>query len=139
MRVLGVDPGLTRCGIGVIDGGPGLPPRMVEVVVVRTAPGTDLERALIPPVAATRLKRRISTRPRRYDSTDSAPLFSLGRSGCSPSEQRPDSGSTNVVCRSFSPRNQPNARMAPAGHSGPSSARAAARQAEIVAAASTGC
>ena len=47
MRVLGVDPGLTRCGIGVIDGGPGLPPRMVEVVVVRTAPGTDLAERLL--------------------------------------------------------------------------------------------
>ena len=25
MRVLGVDPGLTRCGIGVVEGGPGRP------------------------------------------------------------------------------------------------------------------
>ena len=47
MRVLGVDPGLTRCGIGVIDGGPGLPPRMVEVVVVRTPPDTDLAERLL--------------------------------------------------------------------------------------------
>ena len=46
MRVLGVDPGLTRCGIGVIDGGPGLPPRMVEVVVVRTPPGDGPRRAV---------------------------------------------------------------------------------------------
>jgi len=47
VRVLGVDPGLTRCGIGVIDGGPGLQPRMVEVIVVRTAPGTDLAERLL--------------------------------------------------------------------------------------------
>jgi crossover junction endodeoxyribonuclease RuvC len=47
VRVLGVDPGLTRCGIGVIDGGPGQPPRMVEVMVVRTAPGTDLAERLL--------------------------------------------------------------------------------------------
>ena len=47
MRVLGVDPGLTRCGIGVIDGGPGLPPKMVEVVVVRTPPNTDLALRLL--------------------------------------------------------------------------------------------
>ena len=47
MRVLGVDPGLTRCGIGVVDGGSGLQPRMVEVVVVRTAPGTDLAERLL--------------------------------------------------------------------------------------------
>ena len=36
MRVLGVDPGLTRCGIGVVDGGPGQAPRAVDVAVVRT-------------------------------------------------------------------------------------------------------
>ena len=36
--MLGVDPGLTRCGIGVVDGGPGIAPRLVEVVVVRTPP-----------------------------------------------------------------------------------------------------
>ena len=29
MRVLGVDPGLTRCGLGVVDGGPGAPLRLV--------------------------------------------------------------------------------------------------------------
>jgi crossover junction endodeoxyribonuclease RuvC len=42
VRVLGVDPGLTRCGIGVVDGGPGLRPTMVEVVVVRTPPTAEL-------------------------------------------------------------------------------------------------
>ena len=47
MRVLGVDPGLTRCGIGVVDGGPGQRPQMIEVVVVRTAPGTDLAERLL--------------------------------------------------------------------------------------------
>lgn len=36
MRVLGVDPGLTRCGIGVVDGAPGRPPTMVAVGVIRT-------------------------------------------------------------------------------------------------------
>jgi crossover junction endodeoxyribonuclease RuvC len=37
VRVLGVDPGLTRCGIGVVDGAPGKPLRMAGVGVVRTA------------------------------------------------------------------------------------------------------
>ncbi|HEU4998527.1 MAG TPA: crossover junction endodeoxyribonuclease RuvC [Lapillicoccus sp.] len=37
MRVLGVDPGLTRCGIGVVEGAPGRPLRMVDVDVFRTA------------------------------------------------------------------------------------------------------
>ncbi|MHA3702929.1 crossover junction endodeoxyribonuclease RuvC [Jatrophihabitans sp. YIM 134969] len=38
MRVLGVDPGLTRCGVGVVEGAPGRPLRCVRVGVVRTAP-----------------------------------------------------------------------------------------------------
>ena len=41
MRVLGVDPGLTRCGVGVVDGAPGQPPQLVGVGVVRTP--ADLE------------------------------------------------------------------------------------------------
>jgi crossover junction endodeoxyribonuclease RuvC len=36
MRVLGVDPGLTRCGIGVVEGQPGRRLRAVAVDVVRT-------------------------------------------------------------------------------------------------------
>ncbi len=40
MRVLGVDPGLTRCGLGVVEGLPGRRLRMVAVGVVRT-PATD--------------------------------------------------------------------------------------------------
>jgi crossover junction endodeoxyribonuclease RuvC len=36
MRVLGVDPGLTRCGIGVVDGAPGRPLTLVYVGVIRT-------------------------------------------------------------------------------------------------------
>jgi crossover junction endodeoxyribonuclease RuvC len=44
MRVLGVDPGLTRCGLGVVEGSMGRPLRMVAVGVVRTA--TDLPTAL---------------------------------------------------------------------------------------------
>ncbi len=38
MRVLGVDPGLTRCGLGVVDGAPGRMLALVHVEVVRTAP-----------------------------------------------------------------------------------------------------
>ena len=36
MRVMGVDPGLTRCGIGVVDGRPGAPLALVHVSVART-------------------------------------------------------------------------------------------------------
>ena len=41
MRVLGVDPGLTRCGLGVVEGGLGKPLRMIAVGVVRTPPSDD--------------------------------------------------------------------------------------------------
>jgi crossover junction endodeoxyribonuclease RuvC len=40
MRVLGVDPGLTRCGIGVVDGVAGRLPRLAGADVIRT-PATD--------------------------------------------------------------------------------------------------
>ena len=36
MRVLGVDPGMTRCGIGVVDGAPGRALTLVSVDVIRT-------------------------------------------------------------------------------------------------------
>ncbi|MEI8057839.1 MAG: crossover junction endodeoxyribonuclease RuvC [Actinomycetes bacterium] len=47
MRVLGVDPGLTRCGIGVVDGAPGRRLTLVRVEVVRTDPHDDLARRLL--------------------------------------------------------------------------------------------
>ncbi len=37
MRVLGIDPGLTRCGLGVVEGSLGRPLRLVDVNVVRTS------------------------------------------------------------------------------------------------------
>ena len=36
MRVLGIDPGLTRCGLGVVEGSVGRPLSLVGVGVVRT-------------------------------------------------------------------------------------------------------
>ena len=47
MRVLGVDPGLTRCGLGVVDGGSGRAVRCVAVDVVRTPPEVDLGARLV--------------------------------------------------------------------------------------------
>ena len=38
MRVLGVDPGLTRCGLGVVDGAPGRQLHAVAHAVLRTPP-----------------------------------------------------------------------------------------------------
>ncbi|HEX6249250.1 MAG TPA: crossover junction endodeoxyribonuclease RuvC [Nocardioidaceae bacterium] len=37
MRVLGIDPGLTRCGMGVVEGGLGRPLSLVDVNVLRTS------------------------------------------------------------------------------------------------------
>ncbi len=47
MRVLGVDPGLTRCGIGVIEGEPGRSLRLVATDVVRTDAGGDVAARLL--------------------------------------------------------------------------------------------
>ena len=41
VRVLGVDPGLTRCGLGVVDALPGRRVRLVEVGVARSDAGAD--------------------------------------------------------------------------------------------------
>ena len=47
MRVLGIDPGLTRCGIGVIEGSVGKPLSMVGVGVILTPTDIALEARLL--------------------------------------------------------------------------------------------
>ncbi len=47
MRVLGVDPGLTRCGLGVVDGLPGRQPQLIAVDVIRTPPDLETARRLM--------------------------------------------------------------------------------------------
>ena len=42
MRVLGVDPGLTRCGLGVVEGQAGKPLTLVREGVARTEAGADI-------------------------------------------------------------------------------------------------
>ncbi|MGL5858738.1 MAG: crossover junction endodeoxyribonuclease RuvC [Angustibacter sp.] len=46
MRVLGVDPGLTRCGVGVVSGTAGRALHLVDVDVVRTPAGAPLTERL---------------------------------------------------------------------------------------------
>jgi len=46
VRVLGIDPGLTRCGIGLVDGAVGRTMGLIDVAVVRTATDADLGRRL---------------------------------------------------------------------------------------------
>ncbi|MGI8759950.1 MAG: crossover junction endodeoxyribonuclease RuvC [Jatrophihabitantaceae bacterium] len=47
MRVLGVDPGITRCGIGVVEGAPGRGLSLVHVHVVRTEAGDEVAARLL--------------------------------------------------------------------------------------------
>ena len=47
MRVLGVDPGLTRCGVGVVEGVAGRPLTMLGVGVVRTPADAELGLRLV--------------------------------------------------------------------------------------------
>jgi crossover junction endodeoxyribonuclease RuvC len=47
MRVLGIDPGLTRCGIGVVDVAPDRRATLVFVGVVQTPPDLDLGQRLL--------------------------------------------------------------------------------------------
>jgi crossover junction endodeoxyribonuclease RuvC len=47
MRVLGVDPGLTRCGLGVIEGEPGRALRLVATGVVSTQAGDEIGARLL--------------------------------------------------------------------------------------------
>ncbi|MGW7418288.1 crossover junction endodeoxyribonuclease RuvC [Streptomyces sp. NPDC054863] len=47
MRVLGVDPGLTRCGVGVVEGVAGRPLTMCGVGVVRTPADAELGLRLV--------------------------------------------------------------------------------------------
>jgi crossover junction endodeoxyribonuclease RuvC len=47
MRVLGVDPGLTRCGLGIVEGTVGRPLTMIDVGVARTAPDLAIEKRLL--------------------------------------------------------------------------------------------
>lgn len=47
MRVLGVDPGLTRCGVGVVEGVAGRPLTMLGVGVVRTSADAELGQRLV--------------------------------------------------------------------------------------------
>ncbi|WP_353963867.1 crossover junction endodeoxyribonuclease RuvC, partial [Pseudomonas aeruginosa] len=38
---MGVDPGLTRCGVGVVEGGLGSPLKLIAVGVIRTPADLD--------------------------------------------------------------------------------------------------
>lgn len=47
MRILGIDPGLTRCGVGVVELGAGRRVRFIHAGVIRTPPSDPLEQRLL--------------------------------------------------------------------------------------------
>lgn len=47
VRVLGIDPGLTRCGVGIVDVEANRSATLVDVQVLRSAPTLSLERRLL--------------------------------------------------------------------------------------------
>jgi crossover junction endodeoxyribonuclease RuvC len=47
VRVLGIDPGLTRCGVGVVEGVPGRPCKLVAYYVVYTEADDDIALRLL--------------------------------------------------------------------------------------------
>ena len=47
MRVLGIDPGLTRCGLGVVEGSVGRPLTLVDVNVIRTSSDLPVPERLV--------------------------------------------------------------------------------------------
>ena len=47
IKVLGVDPGLTRCGVGVVAGAPGIPLSLLGVGVIQTSAAAPLEVRLL--------------------------------------------------------------------------------------------
>jgi crossover junction endodeoxyribonuclease RuvC len=47
MRVLGVDPGLTRCGVGIVEGAIGSPIKLIEVGVILTPVDSPLDQRLV--------------------------------------------------------------------------------------------
>ena len=47
MKVLGVDPGLTRCGIGLVEGAIGSPLKLIDVGVILTGVDLDLDQRLL--------------------------------------------------------------------------------------------
>lgn len=47
MRVLGIDPGLTRCGVGVVEGAVGRPLTLIDVGVLRTSAHVGVPERLV--------------------------------------------------------------------------------------------
>ena len=85
MRVLGIDPGLTRCGLGVVEGSVGRPLSMVEVGVVRTPPdAADLAERLLRDRRAASRRGSTGTAPTPSRSSGSSASTTSARSWAPP-------------------------------------------------------
>ena len=73
MRVLGIDPGLTRCGMGVVEGDVGRPLRLVDVNVLRTSADLPVAAAAGAPSSAASTPGSTSTSPTPSPSSGSSP------------------------------------------------------------------
>ncbi len=47
MRVMGIDPGLTRCGVGIVEGSVGRQLKMIDVNVIRTSAQVEVATRLV--------------------------------------------------------------------------------------------
>ena len=97
MRVLGIDPGLTRCGLGVVEGSAGRPLHLVAVGVVRTAARpADSAQRLLRDRARHRGAGSTSTSPTRSPSSGSSASTTSARSWAPP---RPAASPSLVAAR----------------------------------------
>ncbi len=87
MRVLGIDPGLTRCGVGVVEGLPGKAARLILADVIKTPSTAEtgqrlatIERSLVQYIAEYRPEAIAVERPfaRRDVSTIAGTLQAAG-------------------------------------------------------------
>ena len=64
LRVLGIDPGLTRCGVGIVDVSSSRVATLVHVDVIRTPPDMALEERLLGHIPGhCRRAGRVTSRP----------------------------------------------------------------------------
>ena len=83
MRVLGIDPGLTRCGLGVVEGSVGRPLSLVDVNVLRTSADRPVPERLVT-IERASTPGSTSTSPTRSPSSGSSPAPTRARSWAPP-------------------------------------------------------
>ncbi len=103
-RVLGIDPGLTRCGIGIVDVAATRAATLVHVSVIRTPPDLPLEQRLLAIAMgiephSTSSSRSPSASSECSRSTTSAPSWARRRRAASRCSSRQHAGSRSACTR----------------------------------------